>query len=226
MIQTSPMGRQVASALRHDIVAGHLRAGEPLRLRQLADQYGVSVTPVREALAELERQGLVEGQAHRGFLVATVSAQDLEDMYELHAFLARRLTERATPRLTTDDVEQLRELDSLMQAATNDGRREDAFAISHEIHRTIMRAGAGRLLVNIMRTTTPFVGRKLGDDIEGWREQRREGHGALISAIEHGDPELAGRLMGEHILESGRYAVELLEAEATEAATETAEATA
>lgn len=222
MIQTSLMGRQVASAVRHDIIAGHLRAGEPLRLRQVADQYGVSVTPVREALAELERQGLVEGQAHRGFVVAAVSSHDLEDMYDLHAFLAQRLTERATPRLTADDLEKLRQLDESMQNATRDGQRDEAFAMSHEIHRRIMQAGAGRLLLNIMRTTTPFVGRKLGDDIEGWREQRREGHGAIISAIERGDSELAGRLMRDHIRESGRFAVELVGVDAEDAVEATA----
>jgi DNA-binding GntR family transcriptional regulator len=222
MIQMLAIGQQVASALRHDIIAGHMRAGEPLRLRQLADQYGVSATPVREALAALERQGLVEGQANRGFVVATVSSQDLEDMYDLHAYLAQRLTERATPRMTADDIKHLRQLDMDMRRATREERRDDAFAISHEIHRTIMQAGAGRLLVNIMRTTTPFVGRKLGDDIEGWKQQRREGHGAIIDAIERGNSELAGRLMHDHILESGRYAVELFEAEHDEAAEDSA----
>lgn len=222
MIQTSPMGQQVASALRHDIIAGRLRAGDPLRLRQLADEYGVSVTPVREALAELERQGLVEGQAHRGFVVASVSSEDLADMYELHAFLAQRLTERATLVLGPEDLVRLRELDKEMQAATDDGRREDAYALSHQIHRGIMQAGAGRLLVNIMRITTPFVGRKVGDDIPGWIEQRREGHGAILEAIERGDAKLAGRLMGEHILQSGRHAVALVELRAPK----TAEATA
>lgn len=222
MIQTSPMGRQVASALRHDIIAGRLKAGESLRLRHLADNYGVSVTPVREALAELERQGLVEGQAHRGFVVASVSAQDLEDMYDLHAFLAQRLTERATRVLGPEDLVRLRGLDKEMQTATDDGRREDAFAISHAIHREIMQAGAGRLLVNIMRITTPFVGRKVGDDIEGWIEQRKEGHGAILEAIERGDANIAGRLMGEHILRSGRHAVALVELKVAEAAEATA----
>ena len=77
MIKRSTLRAQIAAALRDEILAGRLPAGSHFTVKEIAEQYGVSATPVREALVDLAAQGLLDVEQHRGFRV--------------HEFTARRL---------------------------------------------------------------------------------------------------------------------------------------
>src|SRR5258708_26811041 len=101
------LGERIASELRDEIIAGELPVGSPLRLAPIAARLGASTTPVREALAILERQGLVSSQLHRGFRVAEISPLDIKNIYSVHAFMSELLVARATRRLTEEDIDEL-----------------------------------------------------------------------------------------------------------------------
>ena len=81
------LGQKLASELRDEIIAGQPKPGHALRLLPLANRLGVSTTPVREALAILERQGLLVSELHRGFRVAEITPRDIKDIYAVHTFL-------------------------------------------------------------------------------------------------------------------------------------------
>jgi DNA-binding GntR family transcriptional regulator len=198
---------QIASRLRDEIIAGELAGGEALRLVALAERLGVSTTPVREALAILERQGLVVGQAHRGFRVADISSTDIGDAYALSAFMHRRLAERAATRLTPVDLDELEALDLEMREATAADDVTRASDLNHEIHRRISLAGDSPLLLRFLREMSPFVTRRIQPDVPGWSRQRSEGHTKVIKALRRGDAETAGALMESHVLRSGDAAV-------------------
>ncbi|WP_166459709.1 GntR family transcriptional regulator [Amycolatopsis pithecellobii] len=208
------MSDQIASRLRDEIIAGEFAGGEALRLVALAERLGVSTTPVREALATLERQGLVVGQAHRGFRVADVSPKDIGDAYALSAFMSRRLAERAAERLTPAELDELEALDVEMRAATTANDVVRAGDLNHEIHRRIGRAGGSPLLLRFLREMSPFVTRRVSPDIPGWSKQRSTGHKEIIAALRRGDAKTAGELMEEHILRSGEAAVAFAEGKA------------
>src|SRR5580704_8962763 len=83
------LSEQVAARLRAEIIAGVHASGQPLRLDPLAQRLEVSTTPIREALAILERQSLVESQPHRGYRVTDLKPEDFADVYSLHAHMVR-----------------------------------------------------------------------------------------------------------------------------------------
>ncbi|MDT0345026.1 GntR family transcriptional regulator [Streptomyces litchfieldiae] len=81
-MQRSTLREQLADALREEILAGRLAPGGEFTVREIAEQYGVSATPVREALVDLSAQGLLEVQQHRGFRIRRFSLADFRHMIE------------------------------------------------------------------------------------------------------------------------------------------------
>src|SRR5213596_2959 len=90
-------------ALRERILRGDFPEGEPLRQDALADELGVSRIPVREALRQLEAEGLVTFSPHRGAVVSTLSIQEIIELFELRAEIESDLMRRAIPLMTLDD---------------------------------------------------------------------------------------------------------------------------
>jgi len=208
------LGERIASELRDEIIAGSLLVGSPLRLAPIAERLGVSTTPVREALAILERQGLVSSQLHRGFRVAEITPRDIKNIYSVHAFMSELLIARATRRLSEEDIDELEELDRQMREATEAGDAAVAGDLNHQFHRQINLAAGSPLLVRFLTETTPFVTRRHDPDVPGWEQHRMEGHHAIIAALRKRDADEAARLIGEHIRRSGALAGEFAEKQA------------
>src|SRR5581483_6398970 len=85
---------EVAARIRQAIMSGKVRQGEYLRLERLAAEFGISVTPVREALKSLRSEGFVVLEPRRGFVVARLSQQDVKDLFWAQAVVAAELTSR------------------------------------------------------------------------------------------------------------------------------------
>lgn len=200
------LGQKIASEIRDEIIAGKPKPGTAIRLQPLAKRLGVSTTPVREALAILERQGLLSSQLHRGFRVAEIAPRDIKDIYSVHAFISELLVERATRRLSDEDIDELEELDRAMREATEAGDAALAADVNHELHRRLNLAAGSPLLVRFLSETTPFVARRQDPDVPGWDAHRMEGHHAIIGALRRRDADEAARLMGAHIRRSGELA--------------------
>ncbi|WP_432189538.1 GntR family transcriptional regulator [Streptomyces sp. Tue6028] len=86
-VTRSTLRQQIADALRDEVLAGRLQPGQAFTVKEIADQYGVSATPVREALVDLSAQGLLEADQHRGFRVQEYSADDYRDMIEARSLV-------------------------------------------------------------------------------------------------------------------------------------------
>lgn len=107
----------VAAVLREAITTGHLRANEPLPQDEIAAQLQVSHIPVREALRQLQSEGLVTYQANRGATVTALSPDEIAEIYEIRAILETNAIRRAAPRLTRAQLDQAaRILDAAEQA--------------------------------------------------------------------------------------------------------------
>lgn len=124
LVQTPPQRlahRTLASAivarLRQGILDGSHAAGSSLRQDTLAVAFGVSRIPVREALFQLEAEGLVHIEPHKGAVVAAFAADEIDDVFELRALLEPRLLRRSAPRLTATDYQQIAALDQAFAAA-------------------------------------------------------------------------------------------------------------
>lgn len=86
-VTRNTLRQQIADALRDEVLAGRLRPGQAFTVKEIADQYGVSATPVREALVDLSAQGVLEADQHRGFRVPTYSLDDYRGMLQARALV-------------------------------------------------------------------------------------------------------------------------------------------
>ena len=98
---------QLADHLRDEIVRGTFEPGERLRLEDIASRFEVSTMPVREALRDLESEGLVTIYPHRGAVVTELTAEEMEDIYDIRATLEAMATRLAVPRMTESICEEL-----------------------------------------------------------------------------------------------------------------------
>ncbi len=101
-------GSAAAEVIRQAIIDGRAEPGQRLKEEELAQQLGISRTPIREALLMLQAEGLVETAPNRGATVRAYELSDLEDMYELRALLEGHAARRAATRIGADELEQLR----------------------------------------------------------------------------------------------------------------------
>lgn len=97
MITRSTLRAQIAAALREEILAGRLPVGRDFTVKEIAEQYGVSATPVREALVDLAAQGLLDMEQHRGFRVHAFTADDYRSMVQAQIFVLDGLFRGAGP---------------------------------------------------------------------------------------------------------------------------------
>jgi DNA-binding GntR family transcriptional regulator len=191
----------VCDELREAIVNLRLRPGEPLREAALAEKLGVSKTPLREAFARLEQEGLVETTSFKGAVVTGYSERDLKEIYELRALLegaaARSAAEHAddaTLRALRDVLDRsraLRDASDLVGLAELLGR----FDVIVYSQVTNDRIGA---LIDNLRAHLTRIGR-LTEDIPGRVEASVEEHAAIVDAILARNPDEAERLMRVHI---------------------------
>jgi DNA-binding GntR family transcriptional regulator len=100
---------EVVQYVRALVMFGDVDQGSFLRLDRLAKELGISVTPVREAMAALEREGLVRLEPRRGYVVTRLSRQDVEDLYMVEAFIQGELAARAAKEVTSDRLAELRQ---------------------------------------------------------------------------------------------------------------------
>lgn len=139
----------VLQAVREAILTNVFPPGARLRQEELAEIFGTSRIPVREALRALEYEGLVQSEPHRGFTVTSLDADDVEEVYELRILLEGEAVRLAIPLLTDED---LTELNALFEAMTETTDPDEQLAARERLYlRLFAVAGRPRLLSLILR---------------------------------------------------------------------------
>ncbi|WP_199548595.1 GntR family transcriptional regulator [Streptomyces sp. N35] len=122
-VTRSTLRQQIADALRDEVLAGRLAPGQEFTVKEIAEQYGVSATPVREALVDLSAQGLLDSAQHRGFKVHEYSVADYHGMVEARALVAeaifRGIAERGITKPEDDFLSVRRRAEESARAATS-----------------------------------------------------------------------------------------------------------
>jgi DNA-binding GntR family transcriptional regulator len=124
-VRRSSLRQQIADALRDEVITGRLQAGRHFTVKEIADTYGVSATPVREALVDLAAQGLLEVEQHRGFQVRQFTPADFRSLTEARVFVVeaafRVLTEHGMGELPADAIASVRRRAEAASAAARAG---------------------------------------------------------------------------------------------------------
>jgi DNA-binding GntR family transcriptional regulator len=192
----------VTEELRKAIVELRLRPGAPLREVALAEQLGVSKTPLREAFARLEQEGLVETTSFKGAVVTGYSERDLNEIYDLRALLEGAAARSAAEGSTADMLGALRDVVARSRELRDAGDLT-ALAGLHEQFDMIVYAQVTNerivALIENLRAHLTRIG-KLTVGIPGRVEASVEEHAAIVDAIAAHDPDEAERLMRVHIV--------------------------
>jgi len=207
-LATPALYEQVAERLRARIYAHALRPGAWIDEQGLADEFGISRTPMREALKVLAAEGLVVLKPRRGCYVAQLSEQDLDEIFPVLALLEGRAAETATRRLAAADFAHLEKLHAELErhAAANDTDR--FFVANQAFHGAIQELAGNRWLSQLIDDTRKFLRLTRRDSLrlEGRIEQSLAEHRAILAAIARRDAGAAALAMHNHIL-SGRAAL-------------------
>jgi DNA-binding GntR family transcriptional regulator len=199
---------QVAERLRARIYAHELAPGAWIDEQHLADEFGISRTPMREALKVLAAEGLVVLRPRRGCYVAELSESDLDEIFPVLALLEGRAAEEATRRLTSADFSRLEKIHADLEhhAAANDADR--FFEANQAFHNALQELADNRWLSQLIDDTRKFLKLTRRDSLrlEGRLRQSLAEHRKILDAAKRRDPAAAALQMHNHIL-SGRAAL-------------------
>ena len=218
-IAPTALYQEVAERLRQRIFSHELAPGDWIDEQRMAEQYGISRTPLREALKVLASEGLVELRPRRGCYVTEISRQDLDDIFPLMAMLEGRCAGDAVRRAEPADVVHLSEIHKRLESAAHDGRIDAFFEANQEFHRKAQELAGNRWMLSVIQDLRR--GLKLSRlhslSLEGRLEQSLDEHRAIMAAIKAGDATEAEKLMYDHIV-CGREALAKMDAKAPKVA--------
>lgn len=193
---------EITALLRAAVMAGELEPGVVYSAPRLAEQFGVSATPVREAMLDLDKEGLVEIVRNKGFRVTRLSAKELDDITQLRAYLeVPAVRAIADAGIAPADLARLRPMAAEIEAAA---RRRDFIAhvaVDLEFHLSLLAlAGNPRLveLVRSLRMSSRLTGLRSDSDLDAMFASWHE-HAELLDRIEARDADGAEAVMRRHI---------------------------
>ena len=194
----------VVDVIREAILSGELEPGARLLQDDLAERLQVSSTPVREALRQLETEGMLQSSPNRGVRVAEVDFQAVREIYLIRAELEALATRLAAPKLRPADLARLRALHAEIETNIHAQELKALRRLNFELHSLIYEAaGLPELLKLIRGLWTKFPWDTLHVLPNRARRSAQE-HARLIEALAAGKAELAGQLMREHIENAAR----------------------
>src|SRR5262249_56941241 len=186
----------VAALIRELIITGELAAGEQLRQRDLAQRFGVSQTPVREALRRLESEGLAVGDAHRGFTVVEPDDGPVEENFQIRAALESLGASLAARKIDAAGVGALRDLNEAMRAlADGDPRYAE---LNRDFHFAVYEHAGSPLLLSLMRLL--WASLHGGPRVSRTHAESARQHDAIIDALSAGDAAAASARTYQHIM--------------------------
>ena len=209
-LQTRTLKEDVTSLLREAIVDGTLAGGEELNQAQIADRLGISRGPVREALGQLEQEGLIVSTPYKGVVVTALTPTYVRELYSLRGALESFAVRLGIERNDPADVKKLRAIVDEMREAAESGDETDMARLDLKFHSYLIHMARHDLLERSWGPLKIGVRRSLRTrhQIYDSLDQVVGSHPELIDAIERRDVDAAVRLLEEHILDAGDRIVE------------------
>jgi len=200
-IVPAQLERRAYERLRDEILSGALAPGEQLVEARIADELGISKTPVREALIRLQRDGLVAIEPYRGARVIEPSPQDVREILELRLVLESQIARDLASRRPPEVLAALGASIDRSKAALTKGRKRELLDSLTEFS-DIQAEACGnsrmtKLLVDL-RSALLLIG-NTSLRVEGREQRSIAEHEAILAAIDAGDPEAAARATAAHI---------------------------
>ena len=200
-VSNAPMSMSLLAKLQRDILTGKYRPGEKLTEQNLCKEYGVSRTPIREALRQLEECGLVENILNRGCFVIGLSRQEFEDMFDLRKAYEIQAVKWAIERITDDEMDRLEETFEFMEFYTMRGDLDKMLVINAGFHQVIYEASHNRMLQKTLMSYQTFLKYQGLNSVYGpnYLATVLEEHRAIFKAFMDQDAKAGAEAMERHI---------------------------
>lgn len=206
------IAEQIAAALRHEIITGQLAAGTKLPQIEVAQRFGVSTTPVREAFGLLQSDGLVQIDTHRGVTVFLPTVQDLIEHYKIRMALEMLAAEEAAERFRAEDAPPLIAILDEMYTTRDPAHY---VACNQQFHLQLYRlGGSSRLLAMIEELRNASIAYNhlyAAADITTDTERLDKEHREILAACQANDPFRASNAVRHHIQQTIIHVKSVLE---------------
>ena len=201
-IAQTALYQEVAERLRQRIFAHQIPPGTRIDEQALAIDYGISRTPLREALKVLAAEGLVTLKPRRGCFVTEISEQDLDEILPVMAMLEGRCALEATCRAQAREMARLEAIHRQLERFAETNQIERFFEANQEFHAYIQEMAGNRWLRQVIQDLRKVLKltRLLSLSVDGRLEQSLQEHRAILAAIKAGDATGAQTAMHDHIL--------------------------
>jgi DNA-binding GntR family transcriptional regulator len=208
------LNQRVYSQLREMILSGTLEGGTQIEERQLAEEMGVSRTPLREAIGQLSNEGIIEYRPYRGNYVRTFTAKQVNDLYQVRMALESLAMRLAIPKLSQEHIHKIRLILDDVQRALHNEDMDGYNEADRRFHKAILdisgnetlKEALGRLSAQIQMVRV--IANQDHDVVESTARERPQ----ILAALEARDADEAARLMEQHIDGVRRAVVSQLEA--------------
>ena len=193
---------KVFHRIREDILSGKYHENEELKEATIGAECGVSRTPVREALRQLELEGLVKIIPNKGAYVTGISDKDTRDIYVIRSYLEGLAARWACQNISEAEIDNLEEIVYLSEFHAKKQRYEQLVELDNKFHESIYQASGSKILEHQLTTYHQSLERFRKKSLQK-EERARQSNGehlAILEAMRHKDGDLAEKLAHEHIM--------------------------
>ena len=196
------LGGKVFQQLKNSILAGEFENGAELRESALAKKLGVSRTPVREALRQLEQEGLVEIYPNRGAYVKGITYKDVEDIFRIRARLEGLCAEMAVSSITHEQLDKLDEIILLSKFYEEKKDMEHLLKMDSQFHEVLFESCGSKMLEHQLKDYHQYVQKARLRSLKRQERAKKstQEHEEILLAIKDRDAKRADELATRHIL--------------------------
>lgn len=199
--QEQSLGSQIFNKIREDILSGTYKRGDELKEATLGKKLGVSRTPVREALRQLELEGLVEIVPNRGARVTGISEKDISDIYLMRSRLEGLAARLAAEYMKEEDIAEMEEVILLSEFHLKKAKNDQMVRLDGRFHEIMYHAAGSRMLEHVLTDFHHYVKLARANSVktQNRAEESVLEHKAILEAIKKRDRDLAEKLANDHI---------------------------
>jgi DNA-binding GntR family transcriptional regulator len=189
--QIASLAEQAYARLRHEILTCILSPGQVVSERELARQYEVSKTPIREALTQVCHDGLMQRLPGRGYMVAPITIKDVRDLFDLRLILEMTSAERAAQQPSSVQIAALKEMSAVSYSLDDPESHVMFLKTNRDFHLALAEAAGNRRLVKTLEGLMTEMNRlfHLGLRLRNSGEEMKQEHQEVVAALESGDIE-------------------------------------
>ncbi|KMT22695.1 GntR family transcriptional regulator [Clostridium cylindrosporum] len=197
---------RVYNRVRESILDGTYKSGENLIEMRLAQELNVSRTPVREAIRQLELEGLVESIPNKGVIVKGITQKDMKDIYKIRLLLEGLAAKWSVNEISDESIKELQETFELMEFYTNKGDIENIERLNTKFHQIIYESTKSNVLLHILKDFQVYVklARHESLAIPGRMKESLKEHSEILDAIKNRDYVQAERYLTNHVENSSK----------------------